>query len=100
MEHSFWGSSKANLPYKELNLLQNAFSHPREDWNEKKRKKIEKNLESLEVKAEEIGGDFNIKLQQYMPGFRDFVKNHASLDDKTIANYREQFEMLQNDLNV
>jgi hypothetical protein len=81
-----------------LNLLSNAFAHPKEEWSEKKEKKLNKAFNHLRHSSKAIGGEFSIDFEKYSPGFFSFLKDHKNVDDKKTQEYQQQFSKLQEDL--
>jgi hypothetical protein len=82
----------------DLNLLRNAFAHPKDEWSEKKEKKLNKAFYELQASSQNIGGEFYIDFEKYSPGFQLFLKEHNNIEDKKIQEYQLQFSKLQDDL--
>jgi hypothetical protein len=88
-----------NLLIKELNFLQNTFSHPKEEWGDKKHKKIEKKFDQLSDFAKKEGGVFGEHFAQYEAEFKRFIDGHEGMDEKEMEKLISYFTQLQEDLN-
>ena len=84
-----------NLLIKELNFLQNTFSHPKEEWGDKKHKKIDQ----LSDFAKKEGGVFGEHFAQYEAEFKRFIDGHEGMDEKEMEKLISYFTQLQEDLN-
>jgi len=82
----------------DLNLLRNAFAHPKEEWSEKKEKKLNKAFCELQSSSKVVGGDFCMDFEKYCTGFQTFLKDHRNIEDKKLQEYQQQFAKLQEDL--